>query len=456
MYQALIKYKNLLHEQLWKADLGTFTPGKRRLIELFRLLYVVARELSAGQLTLRSMSLVYTTLISLVPLLAVSFSVLKAFNVQGKVEPFLFEFLSPLGMKGEEIGANIIGFINNMNVGVLGAVGLGVLFYTVVSLIQKIEQTFNYIWQIGNARSFLRRAADYLSVVMIGPVLVVSALAMTASMVSSTFVQYIIAIDPFGALFYYAGLTIPYLMIIAAFTFMYIFIPNTSVKIGPALTGGAVSGILWKTAGMLFASFTAGSTQYDAIYSSFAILIMFMIWLYLSWLIFLLGAQIAFYRQHPEYVRHSRERIQLSNRQNEKLALMAVYWVGKHYLLARQPWTLDTLSSKLGVPSHLLSHVIDTLAADGLIVETTAMPSTYLPAKDLAAIQLKELFALTRNAGDGDITVGEGSYAEPDVDDLLLHLDKAYETALGDSTIRDWIKADTAEITAHKSVENKL
>jgi membrane protein len=191
MYQTLIKYIDLVQEQLWQTDLGTFSPVKRRFIEFIRLVYVVIRELSVGQLTLRAMSLVYTTLISMVPLLAVSFSVLKAFKVQDKVEPFLLEFLAPLGAKGEEIGANIIGFIDNMNVGVLGAVGLGVLFYTVISLIQKIEQTFNYIWNIGDARSFLRRAADYLSVVMIGPVLVVSGLAITASMASSTFVPMI-------------------------------------------------------------------------------------------------------------------------------------------------------------------------------------------------------------------------------------------------------------------------
>jgi membrane protein len=440
MYQTLIKYRDLAQEQLWKTDLGTFSPGKRRLIEFIRLVYVVIRELSVGQLTLRAMSLVYTTLISMVPLLAVSFSVLKAFKVQDKVEPFLLEFLAPLGAKGEEIGVNIIGFIDNMNVGVLGAVGLGVLFYTVISLIQKIEQTFNYIWHIGNARSFLRRAADYLSVLMIGPVLVVSGLAITASMASSTFVQYIIAIDPFGALFYYAGLTIPYLMIIAAFTFMYLFIPNTSVKLGPALTGATVSGILWKTAGMLFASFTAGSTQYDAIYSSFAILIMFMIWLYLSWLIFLLGAQIAFYRQHPEYVRSSSEQIQISSRQNEKLTLMVMYWIGKHYVSASQAWTLDKLSSKLGVPSYILSQILNTLIEKGLIVETASMPSTYLPANDLDAIQLKELIAVTRNAGSDDMNISEGTLPETDVDVLLQRLDQAYEDALGNSTVRDWIK----------------
>ncbi|HHJ80390.1 MAG TPA: YihY/virulence factor BrkB family protein [Candidatus Tenderia electrophaga] len=436
MHDTLTKYKDALQHQLWETDLSNSGWGRRGLTQTLRLLYVVLHELVAGQLTLRAMSLIYTTLISLVPLLAVSFSVLKAFGVQGQIEPFLLEFLAPLGTKGEEIGANIIGFIDNMNVGVLGAVGLGMLFYTVVSLVQKIEQTFNHIWHIKNPRSFLRRVTDYLSVLMIGPVMVVSALAMTASMVSSTFVQYIIAIEPFGTMFYYLMLTIPYILIIIAFTFMYMFIPNTSVKLGPALTGATVSGILWKTGGMLFASFAAGSTKYDAIYSSFAILITFMIWLYLSWLIFLLGSQIAFYRQHPEYVRPVRGDIELSSRQKEKLALLAMYWVGKHYYLGLKPWTLRALNSHLGVPSDLLSNTLDQLTSNGLILEIVDKDTTYIPAKDLDAITLQQLISITRHARR-DIL--EHTQRQAEVENILADLDQAYISTLGDQTVRQWI-----------------
>lgn len=436
MHDTLTKYKDVLYQQLWETDLSCASLGKRWLTQTLRLMYVVLHELIAGQLTLRAMSLIYTTLISLVPLLAVSFSVLKAFGVQGQIEPFLLEFLTPLGEKGEEIGANIIGFIDNMNVGVLGAVGLGMLFYTVVSLVQKIEQTFNHIWHIKNPRSFLRRVTDYLSVLMIGPVMVVSALAMTASMVSSTFVQYVIAIEPFGTMFYYLSLTIPYVLIIIAFTFMYMFIPNTSVKIGPALTGATVSGILWKTGGMLFASFAAGSTKYDAIYSSFAILITFMVWLYLSWLIFLLGSQIAFYRQHPEYVRPVSGNIELSSRQKEKLALLAMYWIGKHYYQGLKPWTLRTLNSQLGVPSDLLSNTLDKLISNGLILEVIDKDTTYIPAKDLDAITLDELISITRYAKDDVI---KNTRIQAEVEDILTGLDQAYTSTLGKQTVREWI-----------------
>ncbi len=435
MPDALIKYKDLLHHQLWFTDLSSQPRPKRWLIQLARVVCALANELASGDLTLRAMSLIYTTLISMVPLLAVSFSVLKAFGVQDQVEPFLLEALSPLGPQGQEISSNIIGFIDNMNVGVLGAVGLGILFYTVISLVQKIEETFNHIWHIDSPRSMLRRITDYLSVIMIGPVMVVSALALTASMVSSSFVQYLIAIEPFGTLFYYAGLAIPYVLIIMAFTFMYLFIPNTRVKALPAILGATVAGVLWKVAGIAFASFAAGSTQYDAIYSSFAILIMFMIWIYLSWLIFLVGSQIAFYIQQPEYVHPAQGEIKLSNRQKEKMTLTAMYWIAKHYYEGKPAWTLTSLNKQLGAPSNLLSEALNHLIKEGLLLTVTDQQTSYIPAKDLGSISLGEVLDAARKANDNL----SPTCAPQAVEHVFNELDQAYVNILNKQNLRDWV-----------------
>ena len=139
MLQLWNSSKKFLEQDLWALNIAQYTRYKAFLINLLRYLFVIVRDLHDGELTLRAMSLVYTTLLSMVPLLAVSFSVLKAFGVHNQVEPLLLEFLEPLGPKGEEIGRNIILFVDNVNVGVLGAVGLGFLFYTVLSLISKID-----------------------------------------------------------------------------------------------------------------------------------------------------------------------------------------------------------------------------------------------------------------------------------------------------------------------------
>src|SRR5690554_4428770 len=144
------------------------------------------------------MSLVYTTLLSIVPLLALSFSVLKAMGVHQRMEPLLYQFFEPMGPQGMEVAERILGFVDNMRVGVLGSVGLALLVYTVISLVQKIERSFNTIWRVPEMRSMAQRFSNYLSVIMVGPLLMVSAIGVTAAIFSSEIAQTLIAIEPFG------------------------------------------------------------------------------------------------------------------------------------------------------------------------------------------------------------------------------------------------------------------
>ena len=260
---------------LWKEFSEQSHVAWRWLISSLRVSFIVVRELAKGELNLRAMSLVFTTLLSLVPLIAVAFSVLKAFGAHNQMEPFLLGVLEPLGPKGPEITNNIIGFVQNMKVGVLGSLGVGMLFYTIIALIQKIENAFNFVWRVKRARTFARRFTDYLSVVMIGPVLVVSAMGIAATVMNNDVVLSVQAIEPFGTLLLFMSKLIPYLMIILAFTFLYVFIPNTRVEVKAAFVGAVVAGILWVSVGKLFASFVASSSNYTAIYSSFAILFFF-------------------------------------------------------------------------------------------------------------------------------------------------------------------------------------
>ena len=308
---ALLK---ALDELVWRRP----TEGRPRaqvwLVRATRLLVVLVRDLAQGQLTLRAMGLVYTTLLSLVPLLALSFSVLKAFGVYNQIRPMLLGFLGPLGEKGVEITERIIQFIENINVGVLGSVGLALLLYTAVSLVQKIEESFNFIWHVSRARGIGERFSRYLSALLVGPLLVFSAMGITATAASMGVVRDVMKVQAIGWLALQAGHLLPYVLVIGAFTFVYSFIPNTRVRLGPALVGGVVGGVLWQSAGWAFALFAASSTRYAAIYSSFAILILFMLWLYLSWLILLFGAAVSFYVQHPEHLVAKAGEPRLSNR----------------------------------------------------------------------------------------------------------------------------------------------
>ncbi|MGH8801561.1 MAG: YihY/virulence factor BrkB family protein [Casimicrobiaceae bacterium] len=163
-----------------------------------------------------------------------------------------------------------------------------------VSLVQKLEESFNVIWHVTQVRSLADRFSRYLSVLLIGPLLVFAALGITASAMSSGIAKEVLAFAPLGRFVFAAGKLAPYALVIGAFTFVYLFVPNTRVRFLPALVAGTVGGVMWQSAGWVFAAFVVSSARYSAIYSSFAILILFLIWLYLSWLVLLIGAAVSF------------------------------------------------------------------------------------------------------------------------------------------------------------------
>ncbi len=323
----------------------------------------------SGQLTLHAMSLVYTTLLSIVPLLALSFSVLKALGVHQRMEPFLYQFFQPMGPQGVEVAERILGFVDNMKVGVLGSVGLALLVYTVISLVQKIERSFNMIWRVPEMRSMAQRFSNYLSVIMVGPpLLMVSAIGgVTATIFSSEIAQNLIAIEPFGSLIVLASRFTPFFLVVGAFTFVYIFIPNTRVKLRYAFIAGLVAGVSWQAGGMLFASFVAGSAKYAAIYSGFAVGIILLIWTYLNWMILLLGASLAFYLQNPGGAVAKRRNVQLAPELQERVGLALMWMVAKPFSRGEPAPQQESLEQQLRIPGEVTRKISDKLIRAGLL-----------------------------------------------------------------------------------------
>lgn len=444
MNNAILDLYEQAAQWLWKDELRTLSAPRRSVIASVRVLVVLARQLLGGQLNLRAMSLVYTTLLSVVPLLAVSFSVLKGFGVHNQLEPVLLNFLAPLGAKGVEVSNNIIGFVENVKVGVLGSLGLVFLLYTVVSLTQKVESSFNFVWQVERLRALAQRFSSYLTVILVGPVLMFTALGVTATVMNTSLVQYLISVKPLGEVIVLGSRLIPYLLVIAAFTFIYMFIPNTRVKLLPAVVGGVVAGVLWQTSGWAFAAFVATSTNYAAIYSGFAILILLLIWLYLSWMILLLGAQVAFYVQHPQYVTREPVRFDLSNRLRERLALQLMFMVADHHLNGREPWTLDAFAQHLGLPMQPVNQVLRLMINTGFVAETNEEPPAYLPRRDIETIALADLLDVVRSAGESRLLTVKSLPHQDQVEDAMESVRRAVQQQLGARTLRDLVVQETA------------
>ena len=407
-------------------------PG-RVLAVILRYLYGLTRDMFSGQLSLRAMSLVYTTLLAIVPLIAFSFSVLQGFGVHNRLEPLLFEMLAPLGDQGAEITRQIIELVDGVRGGVLGGISLAFFIYTAVSMVQKVEESFNYVWYVAKTRSLARRLTEYMIVLLIGPVVIVIALGMIASLRSNTLVQLFLTSEAIGPVLVVTNKLTPYLLVTAVFTFLYMYMPNTRVRFKSALVGGIAGGFIWASISVIFATFVLYSTRTQLIYSGFAVAIISLIWLYLNWLVLLIGAQLAYYFQNPAFLRIGRREPRLSNAMRERLALNIMLLVGRAFRDPASSITAEEISDNLRMPSIALAPVITALEDGGLLATTEK--EDLLPGKDMATIRLQDILSIVRERGE------TGSYRDPqwseEIEKMGKSLDDAVLSTVGDLTLSD-------------------
>lgn len=429
----IVKLKDLLENLVWGDLLEKRGPLGRFAATVFRYVYGLGRDIVFGQLTLRSMSLVYTTLLSVVPLIAFSFSILKGLGKHKELEPLLYDLLAPLGDQGVEITNQVIALVDNVKGGVLGGISLAFFIYTAISMVQKVEESFNYVWYVSKPRSFARRFSEYFFVLLIGPIIMVTALGVLASIQSNAVVQIILTNESLGPVFVLISKFTPYLLITGVFTFLYMYMPNAKVKFKAALVGGIFGGFLWASAGVFFATFILYASRTQLIYSGFAVAITTLIWLYLSWLILLIGSQLAFYYQQPAFLRIGRREPRLSNAMRERLALNVMYLVGQAFRDPDRSTNLDEICRELKMPSISLAPVVIALESAGLL--TTTEKEEFLPGQEMSRMRLNDILAVVRVHGE------TGSYRDPAwtaaVDALGAEMDGAVAGVNGERTLSD-------------------
>ena len=402
-------------------------------VRLLRFVYAVLRDAIAGNLPLRAMGLVYITILSIVPLIAISFSILKGFGVHRQLEPLLYAFLEPLGDKGIELTNQLIGFVDNVKGDVLAGVGLVLLFVTTISMAQKVEDSFNFVWRVEQSRNLAQRLSEYLSVILVGPVIMVTALAMIATVRSNALVQQIADYEAIGTSLLVLGKLTPYALVVMGFSFVYWFLPNTRVRLSAALVGGLTGGIRWATSGVRFASFVATSARTLTIYSTFAIVIIALIWLYLCWLILLVGAQVSFYFQHPEHLRLGFRPLHLGTRQREQIALSIMALVAGAFRDGSDRPRLNDIAAQLGLPALALLPGLARLEAARLIAHDEN--DRLIPGRDPQTIRLLDVISAVREPQSTDV-FPEGRWPAA-VEQVSRQLDASLEQAFGSQSLYD-------------------
>lgn len=362
--------------------------------EALRLGLVTVWKFDADRGLLRASALTFTTLLSLVPFLAILFALLKGLGGHELLKPLLVEHLA---VGNEALVDQILTYVDRTKVGALGAVGLITLLLTAVSVLGNAERSLNDIWQVRRGRSFIRKVADYTALLVVAPVLLLAIVSANATLQSPAVLDRLsvvaAALPPLLAV-------APYALVWLLFTAFYLILPNRTVPLGAALLGGAVAGAAWQVAELLYLRFQFGLGRYNAIYGALAQLPLLMAWVYLSWCLVLLGAELAFLWQSPGRGRRLRGRLDLwVPRLDAALALLLA--VARRFEEGKPAPREDEVVAEVGLDPGESPRLVERLVEVGLLALTHDDPPGLLPARAPDRTPLIEVLGAVARLGDG-------------------------------------------------------
>lgn len=397
---------------IWRIRVRGLKRAESFWITQLRILLLAVRRFNEDLCQLRASALTYYTLLSIVPIAAMAFGIAKGFGLEKALEEQLLA-----KMRGqEEVVAQIIAFSNsllqNTQGGVIAGVGVAILFWTVVKVLGNIESSFNDIWGVKKARPVGRKFSDYLSMMLICPVILIMASSVTVLVTSqiTLIAEKLVFLGAVSALILFLLNFLPYLMMWALFTFVYVFMPNTKVNIRSGIIGGVIAGTIYQLVQFIYITFQIGVTKIGAIYGSFAALPLFLIWLQASWLIVLFGAEISFAEQNVETYEFEPDCLNASRHFKNFAALGIAHVCIKRFDKGEAPLTTSQIADQLEIPVRLVRQMIFELTQAGILSEAKTdigKQSAYQPARDIEDLTIFSVLHAMDSHGTADIPIGD-------------------------------------------------
>jgi membrane protein len=409
MIKRIIEF---MREDVWKTPLEDKSRHYSFLIRQIRIILVAFKGFMENRVSLRASALTFYTLLSVVPIVAMGFGIAKGFGFDNKMEEFIITHF-----KGQEEVMNYIinlsyTVLEDVEGGLLAGIGLIVLIWSVMQVLTNIENSFNAIWEIKKSRSFFRKLSDYLSIMLIAPVLIImsSSLSVYISTRIESVARNVEVIHTVSPYVDSALKLLPYALVWLLFTLVYMIMPNTKVKFKYALIAGIIAGTVFQLTQWGYIHFQVGVSKYSALYGTFAALPLFLAWLQISWLIVLLGAEISFAYQNIHKYEFEAGSLNISNHDKRLVSLFLMRHIIKNFQEGREPLTSTLLSQELGVPLRLVREMMYNLVTAHIITETvTTSPreNGYQPAIDINMINIKFVLDRLDAIGTDPVTVNE-------------------------------------------------
>lgn len=404
VFKYYLKIQQFLLKDLWSVKLEEYPPKMKFLFKYLRIVVLALRGSIENRVTVRASALTYYTLMSIVPILAMGFGIAKGFGADKYLEKQLMESL-----KGqEEVLNKLISFSNSLlertGGGLLAGIGIILLFYSVAKVLSSIETSFNDIWKIEKPRSLSRKFSDYLSMMLIAPVLLIASSSLSVYLATQldTIAKQIELIGYISPYIMFILKFIPYLLIWILFSIMYIVMPNTKVSTQSGIIAGIIAGSAFVITQWIYIDFQVGVSRYNAIYGSFAALPLFLIWIQVSWLIVLFGAEVSFANQNVDMYEFESETDLISNYSKRMLSLLVVNFIVKRFEKGEEPLTVLELSTSLKIPVRLMRVLLSHLIQCRIISETIDSKTkniAYQPAQHIDNLSVSFIINSIDNLG---------------------------------------------------------
>jgi len=404
--ELIAKFFSFIRVDIWRMRLADLPFGKSFLIKQLRIIILALRGYNEDRCVLRASSLTFYTLLSIVPVAAMFFGIAKGFGFDNRLEKELFEKFPGQ----EEVLNQVITFSRSLleqtQGGIIAGIGMVVLFWSVLKVLGHIEMALNDIWEIKEQRSWGRKFSDYLSIMLISPILVLMSGSVTVFITTQVeqFTQRVALLGVFSPLIAFLLKLIPYVLIWVLFTILYIIMPNTKVSFKAGLVGGVVAGTLYQIAQWAYISFQVGASKYNAIYGSFAALPLFLMWLQISWWIVLFGAELSFANQNVHTYEYEPDCLNISPGFKKLLTLQVAHLLIRNFSNGEKPLTYSQISNRLDMPVRLVHNIIFNLVESGLVSEIKTKADkefAYQPARDIHLLTIQYVLeALDRNGTD--------------------------------------------------------
>lgn len=393
-----------INDAIWHTPLSEISKGRTFVIKQLRIAIIAARGFSNDKVNLRASALTFYTLLSIIPVIAIAFAIAKGFGLDQDLRALITDefqsyqsVLNPLLEKAQNA-------IEETRGGYMAGVGMVILFWSVMSLLEHIESSFNHIWQIRFSRPWYRKFTDYLTMMLIAPVFIVLSSSITIFVGTElvSFMSRAPILGFFKPIISFLIKFAPYFLTWITMTVLFIIMPNTKVKYGPAIIAGIISGTILQVLQWVYLDLQFGIMKLSAIYGSFALIPLFILWIQSSWIVVLLGAELSFANQNISRYEFESEALNVSNFQKRALVLMIMHMIIKNFAVGEKPVSAEYIGSTLKIPVRLARDILQDLNSVNLVSiihENEQKERLYQPALDINRLTVSYVFTLLDKKG---------------------------------------------------------